>query len=77
MSLGNFCRWMAEYAEGLEIDIFPGFTASELILNDGKVVGIATGDMGVDEKVKRKLPLNRELIFLQNTLFCLKDAEDI
>jgi electron-transferring-flavoprotein dehydrogenase len=54
MSLGNFCRWMAEYAEGLEIDIFPGFTASELILNDGEVVGIATGDMGVDENGEKK-----------------------
>ena len=54
MSLGNFCRWMAEYAEGIEIDIFPGFTASELIIQDEKVVGIATGDMGIDSTGERK-----------------------
>ena len=54
MSLGNFCRWMAEYAEGLEIDIFPGFTASELIIDNGVVVGIATGDMGVDVNGEKK-----------------------
>ena len=58
MSLGNFCRWMAEYAEGLEIDIFPGFTASELIISNGVVEGIATGDMGVDVNEKRKTPMN-------------------
>jgi electron-transferring-flavoprotein dehydrogenase len=54
MSLANFCRWMAEYAEGLEIDIFPGFTASELIINDGQVIGVATGDMGIDSTGKQK-----------------------
>ncbi|MDB3880777.1 NAD(P)/FAD-dependent oxidoreductase, partial [Gammaproteobacteria bacterium] len=54
MSLANFCRWMAEYAEGLEIDIFPGFTASELIYDNDKVVGISTGDMGINEAGEKK-----------------------
>ena len=40
MSLGNFCRWLAEQAESLEIDIFPGFTASHLIYENDKVVGL-------------------------------------
>ena len=54
MSLGNFCRWMSEYAEGIEIDIFPGFTASELLIQDDKVIGITTGDMGIDSSGQQK-----------------------
>ena len=46
ISLGNLCRWMAEYAEGMEIDIFPGFPASSLIVENEKIVGVTTGDMG-------------------------------
>jgi len=48
VSLGNVCRWMAEKAEALGVEVFPGFAASEVIYNDkGAVVGVATGDMGV------------------------------
>ena len=54
MSLGNFCRWLGEYAEGLEIDIFPGFTAAELLIENDQVVGISTGDMGINEKGEHK-----------------------
>ena len=47
-SMGNLCRWMAEQAEQLGIEIFPGFAASEILYNsDGSVAGIQTGDMGV------------------------------
>ena len=54
ISLGNLCRWLAEYAESLEIDIFAGFPASELILEDDKVIGVLTGDMGIDSKGEKK-----------------------
>ncbi len=48
VSLGNVCRWLAEQAEGLGVEVFPGFTASQLLFNeDGSVAGIITGDMGV------------------------------
>ncbi|WP_432696070.1 electron transfer flavoprotein-ubiquinone oxidoreductase [Marinobacterium sp. YM272] len=48
VSLGNLCRWLAEQAEALGVDIFPGFAAAELLYDDqGRVKGIATGDMGV------------------------------
>ena len=48
VSLGNVCRWLAEQAEALGVEIFPGFAASEILYNeDGGVMGIATGDMGV------------------------------
>ena len=55
ISLGNLCRWLAEQAESLGVEIFPGFTAASLAYNEqGEVEGIITGDMGVgangDEK---------------------------
>ena len=48
VSLGNVCRWLATKAEGLGVEIFPGFAATELIYdNKGALKGVATGDMGV------------------------------
>jgi electron-transferring-flavoprotein dehydrogenase len=48
-SLGNVCRWLATQAEALGVEIYPGFAACEILYGDkGEVVGIATGDMGVD-----------------------------
>ena len=50
ISLGNLCRWLAEQAEELEVEIFPGFTAAEILYDDSGVVkGVITGDMGVDK----------------------------
>ena len=48
LSLGNLCRWLGEQAEGLGVNLFPGFAGSEILYNDdGSVRGVATGDMGV------------------------------
>jgi electron-transferring-flavoprotein dehydrogenase len=48
ISLGNFTRWLGEQAEALGVEIFPGFTAAEVLYNDdGSVKGVATGNMGV------------------------------
>ncbi|MDX2101249.1 MAG: electron transfer flavoprotein-ubiquinone oxidoreductase [Alphaproteobacteria bacterium] len=48
VSLGNLCRWLGEQAEGLGVEIYPGFAAAEVLYDDaGRVVGIATGDMGI------------------------------
>ncbi len=47
-SLGNLCRWLAERAETLGVQVFPGFPASEVLFDDGgAVIGVATQDMGV------------------------------
>ena len=47
-SLGNLCRWLAGQAEELGVEIFPGFAAAEILFHDdGRVKGVATGDMGV------------------------------
>ena len=52
ISLGNFCRWLAKQAEELGVNIFPGFAASEILFNTSnhnKVIGIRTGDLGIDK----------------------------
>lgn len=55
ISLGNFCRWLAEQAENLGVEIFPGFAAADIVWNeDGSVKGILTGDMGVAENGEEK-----------------------
>lgn len=55
VSLGNVCRWLAEQAENLGVEIFPGFAAAEILYRDnGSVKGIATGDMGVSAAGEHK-----------------------
>ena len=48
ISLGNFCRWLAEQAEAMGVEIYPGFPAAEVLFDEnGAVRGVATGDMGI------------------------------
>ena len=48
VSLGNVCRWLAEQAESLGVDIFPGFPAADIIIDENNIVrGVITGDMGL------------------------------
>jgi electron-transferring-flavoprotein dehydrogenase len=48
ISLGNLCRWMAQQAEALGVEIYPGFAAAEVLYDaSGRVQGVATGDMGI------------------------------
>ena len=55
VSMGNVCRWLAEQAEELGVEIFPGFPAQDVIYNeDGSVGGVVTGDMGLDAEGKQK-----------------------
>ena len=55
VSMGNICRWLAEQAEQLGVEIFPGFPAQSVIYNDdGSVGGVITGDMGLDAEGKEK-----------------------
>jgi electron-transferring-flavoprotein dehydrogenase len=48
VSLGNVVRWLGTQAEELGVEIYPGFAAAELLEENGRVVGVATGDMGVE-----------------------------
>jgi electron-transferring-flavoprotein dehydrogenase len=55
VSLGNVCRWLGEQAEGLGVQIFPGFPAREVLYNDsGEVAGIVTGEFGRAENGEEK-----------------------
>jgi electron-transferring-flavoprotein dehydrogenase len=47
VSLGNVVRWLGQQAEELGVEIYPGFAAAELLLEDGVIKGVATGDMGI------------------------------
>ena len=48
ISLGNLCRWLGTQAEALGVEIYPGFAAAEVLYDaDGKVAGVATGDLGI------------------------------
>jgi electron-transferring-flavoprotein dehydrogenase len=51
ISLGNLCRWLAQYAESLGVEIYAGFAAAEVLYdtpeNGAGVLGIATGDVGI------------------------------
>lgn len=59
-SLGAVARWLGARAEGMGVEIYPGFAATELLFGDkGEVVGIATGDMGVGRDGKPKPSFSR------------------
>ncbi len=52
ISLGKFCRWLADYAATLGVQIFPGFAATNILFDNDRVIGIVTGDKGVDKHGK-------------------------
>ena len=55
ISLGSLCRWLAEQAEAMGVEIYPGFPAAEVLYDgEGRVCGVATGDMGVAKDGTRK-----------------------
>ena len=60
VSLGNVCRWLAEQAEALGAEIYPGFAAAELLSDDkGRITGVATGDVGVAKDGSEKAGFER------------------
>ena len=55
VSLGNVCRWLAEQAENMGVEIYPGFAASDLVYRpDGSLKGVVAGVMGIDHEGKQK-----------------------
>ncbi|RMF70880.1 MAG: electron transfer flavoprotein-ubiquinone oxidoreductase [Alphaproteobacteria bacterium] len=54
-SLGNLCRWLAGIAESMGVEVYPGFAAAEVLYDDeGRVIGVATGDMGLSRRGEKK-----------------------
>ncbi|RZI87872.1 MAG: electron transfer flavoprotein-ubiquinone oxidoreductase, partial [Variovorax sp.] len=65
ISLGSFTKWLAQQAENLGVEIFPGFPAAEVLYNeDGSVRGVATGNLGVgkDGEPTENFQLGMELL---------------
>ncbi len=55
ISLGRLCQWLGEQAEGLGVNVFPGFAASEVLYDsEGRVTGVATSDMGIAKDGQKK-----------------------
>ncbi len=55
ISLGNVCRWLAEQAEGMGVEIYPGMAASQVLYReDGSVRGVVVGEMGIGKEGERK-----------------------
>jgi electron-transferring-flavoprotein dehydrogenase len=52
VSLGDVCRWLAQQAEALGVEIYPGFAAADVLEDDGRITGIVTGDMGIGKDGK-------------------------
>ena len=50
ISLGSLCKYLGDKAEALGVNIFPGFPAVDLIIEDNQIQGVITGDMGIDKK---------------------------
>ena len=71
-SLGNLCRWLAGKAEELGVEIFPGFPAAEVLYGDnGEVIGVQTGDMGIDREGQQKGDFQPGMNLLAKyTVFC-------
>jgi len=53
ISLGTFCKWLSKEAEKLGVEIYPGFAASDIMIENGKLTGIVTGDQGVEKDGKQ------------------------
>jgi len=47
VSLGALCRWLGQQAEAAGVEVYPGFAAAGVLYDDGRVIGVVTGDMGV------------------------------
>ena len=74
ISLANLCRWLAEQAETMGIDIFPGFPASELIFDGEEVKGVITSDMGVSENGDKKDSFQPGMEILANDYVILSEG---
>jgi electron-transferring-flavoprotein dehydrogenase len=75
VSLGEVCRWLATHAEALGVEIYPGFAAAELVADGaGRIVGVATGDMGVTRAGERGPSYQRGMALLAKYVLVAEGA---
>jgi electron-transferring-flavoprotein dehydrogenase len=71
ISLNAFVRWLAQRVEAAGVDIFTGFAASEVLYNAGQVIGVRTGDRGIDRHGQRKASFEPGVdVHAKVTIFC-------
>ena len=71
ISLNRFVRWLADQADDHRIDFFAGFAGQEVLIDGGRVVGVRTGDRGIDRHGERKLAFEPGVdIMAKVTIFC-------
>ena len=70
-SLGNLVRWLGEQAEALGVEIYPGFAAAEILFDDNnQVIGVATGDMGINKDGSQSANFERGMeLHAKQTIF--------
>jgi electron-transferring-flavoprotein dehydrogenase len=54
VSLGNLCRWLGQQAEALGVQLFPGFPVADVIIEEGRICGVVTGEFGIGKDGQRK-----------------------
>src|SRR3989338_5951488 len=70
ISLANLCRWLAQQATQLGVEIYPGFTAAENLFEQDRVVGVATGDRGLAKDRSHKPEYTEGMaLYAKQTLF--------
>jgi len=71
VSLGNLCRWLATVAERLGVEIYPGFAGAEVLFDEqGSVIGVATGDVGINARGEQTAQYQRGMALLgKQTIF--------
>jgi electron-transferring-flavoprotein dehydrogenase len=71
ISLNKFVKWLAQQVEAAGLDIFSGFAASEVLFDGSRVVGVRTGDRGIDKKGQKKPTFEPGVeIRAKVTIFC-------
>ncbi|MGH2343311.1 electron transfer flavoprotein-ubiquinone oxidoreductase [Segnochrobactraceae bacterium EtOH-i3] len=75
VSLGNVSRWLAAKAEALGVEIYPGFAGAELLTDkEGKVIGVATGDMGIGRDGEMKDSFTRGMALMSKYVLLAEGA---
>ncbi len=74
VSLSNLCRWLGQQAEAVGVEIYPGFPAHDLIVEDGVVKGVVTGDLGVARDGHHKSDYTPGMNLLGKYTLCAEGA---
>jgi len=72
VSLSKITTWLGTLVEESGVDIFPGFAGTEILYDGNRVIGVRTGDKGIDPDGNKKQTLNRGLIYMPRLVYLEK-----